>query len=494
MRERIHSPVAMLRLHAQLLGGGRRLMSVCIGYVALCGAAIGAAFAIFSEEPARFVAYWLVNALIGVQGILVALGGCNAVHRATLRDFESRMIESHRLTPMSNISVVLGYLFGPTLQVLCIALLNVAIGVPLIAVQERSISTWLTGNLVLLNGCLMLWAVTICLGMRPSKPPNPGPIVIAISMLTAPALMIPGIGLFFGTYSIVLAAWVLSGKFTVASVGIIPTAGVAFILTLFWLSAAAAKYRRPDLPALNAVRGLVLLLFWLAASIGGIIFFHRATQTTMSWAFDTDARQFQWVTTLIISLLVAAVPISGAVDCGHLIGRGASPRGWADRVSDLATVIAAAALISAFVAAVATFGANRVVPIVWASDTASVWKQACVPTMLTFLFSLLTVRGAMSAIYPFVKSAKIVVAMLMLMIWGLPPAVEGLKVAYLQEVGRQASRSYSYVMGWSPAGTIAGAWYHFDYDLWGGLAIQGVVAGLMTLIAWRVERRIRSKT
>ena len=54
----------------------------------------------------------MVNVMLGIQAALLVLHGCNAIHRVLLRDYQTRMFESHRLTPMSNHAVVLGYLIG----------------------------------------------------------------------------------------------------------------------------------------------------------------------------------------------------------------------------------------------------------------------------------------------------------------------------------------------------------------------------------------------
>lgn len=488
MGERLQIPMALWRLHFQLLGNVRRMAIVFIVYAAIVTTAGFASFSIFKETAAADVAAGLVNALTGIQVFLVTLGGCNALHKATLRDYESKMIESHRLTPMSNISVALGYLFGPTLQITSLFFLNLVIGIPLVALEARPIGSWLVGNLILFNGCLTLWAATVCLGMRPAKPPNSGPIVIAIAMLTVPAMMIPGLGLFLGTYSVMLALWVMTGGVSVASVALIPTAGVAFVFTLFWLSAAAAKYRRPDLPALNAVRGHILLLFWLASSVGGIIAFRAATRANMRAVFDEDIRLFQWVATLIGSLLVAAVPISGAVDCRYMIARGASPRGWADRISDLLTAASAAALISIVAIVVAYFGAGRVLPPAPHLPDAD-WESSWRPTVAACFLALITVRGVMAAIYPLMKSAKVVAVMILLLAWGLPPAIDGIRIAYLRDAGQKASLSY--LTGCSPAGTIANAWYQLEFEHWPGLAIQAVVAALATFLAWQTAYKIR---
>ena len=125
MSERIQLPIAMWRLQYNLLGGNRRMIGGAGVYaLALIVGAYGCR-RVFGDESLADVASTMIKVLAAIQIFIAVLVGCNAVHRASLRDFESKMIESHRLTPMTSVTVVLGYLFGTTLQIQAFFFVNI---------------------------------------------------------------------------------------------------------------------------------------------------------------------------------------------------------------------------------------------------------------------------------------------------------------------------------------------------------------------------------
>ena len=117
MGERVQLPWPMWRVQYQLLGGFRRLSAIVLVCAVVLVAGIFGLRRLGMPDPFTAVAGTALNFRTGIQVFLLILGGCQAVYRAMLRDHEGKMKESHRLTPMSNITVVLGYLFGSTLQI-----------------------------------------------------------------------------------------------------------------------------------------------------------------------------------------------------------------------------------------------------------------------------------------------------------------------------------------------------------------------------------------
>ena len=72
------------------------------------------------------------------------------VGTAVRQDQTSRMIESHRLTPMSPAQAVLGYMLGPAAQPFGLCVANLLLGCGLCRATGTPLALWLTINAVML--------------------------------------------------------------------------------------------------------------------------------------------------------------------------------------------------------------------------------------------------------------------------------------------------------------------------------------------------------
>ena len=487
MGERLQSPIPMWRVQYQLLGGHRRLTLISLIYATLVIAGVLGLRRLWYSEPLSIVLPWLLNGLCGIQILIVVLGGCSAVYRATLRDYETRMIESHRLTPMSNITVVLGYLFGSTVQTVALFLINCAVGAVMTAMGGFPLGDWFYGNLLLLSGAIMLWAMFVFSGMRLAKPINPGPVLLGIALFSMGLLIVPGGGLMLGAYAVLLAFWTITGMVAVTGPAVIIVASISVFLTCFWLFVAAAKYRRPDLPALNASKGLFLLVFWLVIAIGGIVAFDLVTRRSMPAFHDDELTLIQWIATMTGSLIMASIALSSAVSCRLLVIRGASPRGWSDRVPDWAVVMLAVLLIGLLSATIGiTVWPDLVVPgSVGFFEGASEYVRAWAITLGACALALLSVRGALVFAHSALKSPGLLVGLFVLFTWAGPPLGDYIR-AELFRAPRDPF-TVSWLLGCSPVGTIVCVWSPpVEVPLWPGLLVQLLIAAFCTLVARRV--------
>lgn len=483
MRERFQFPLPMWRVQYQLLGGGRRMLIVVVVCAALLIFGTVATRRLLPKEPFPSVAGWILNFVAGIQVLVVVLGGCNAVYRAMIRDYETKMIESHRLTPMSNVAVPLGYLFGSTLQVTALFVTFTVFGAILSFLARLPVTDWVLGNLVLAIGGLAIWTAVVFSGMRLEKPFNPAPVILVIASLSVLISFVPGMALLFNVYTVFSAVQIITSTGTVAAPAAIIPAVVSLVFAVFWLSVSAVKYRRPDLPALNALRGLLLLVVVLLLGTAGIVAFDEITRTSMPSVYDPDLRRTQWIATMIGALILACVVVGGAVKCRMLVARGAAARDWSDRVSDLLVAVVAALMICLVMAAVGTPIWPDLLPTT--SDHAAragliarVWAYsaaACLIALVSLrsLFELAGVRA---------KSANAIVGLFVLVVWAIPPLADFLRAEYLREVGRGAELSA--LLGCSPAGTVIAVWGPLDVSLFPGMVFQlAVAAGLAYLVS-----------
>ncbi len=484
MRERFQLPISLWRVQYQLLGGHRRMFTIGVVYSALLVLGAFGFRRMMIDEKLTTVAAWMLNGLAAIQIFVVVLGGCNALYRAMLRDYESKMIESHRLTPMSNIAVVLGYLFGATLQIVALFLANLVFGTALTGLAGFSIPDWICGNLFLLNGAVTLWSMVLLSGMRLAKPISPAPFIIGAAALgNAGVLVLPALGLMLSAYPVVFGFQIITGTVSGAAVEVATVAGINVILTVFWLSAAAAKYRRPDLPALNAGRGLMLLALCLVFGTGGMVAYASDRLASVPFSHDPELIVGQWVATMILGLLVALPAIAGAVQCRALIQHGSTLRGWADRVPPVATALIAAGLICLIMGAI---GFPVWETLLGDGTGGRLWGVSVAVCALAMLTARAVYMGARSVHRkPVIRGTTF-----LLLLWAIPAVVDFVRAQAAADFWKPAG--YSWLLGCSPAGTLIATWAHLPIRIWPGAIVQCFVAGFLTVLAWWVTRHSRS--
>lgn len=485
MGEPFQLPIPIWRAQYQLLGGHRRMLGILVIYVAAGVVGIVGMRRVMDDIPWASYAGGVLNFLAAIQAILIVLGGASAIHRATTRDFQTKMIESHRLTPMSNIAVVLGYSFGATCQMLMLFVINVAVGAVLTLTGPFPIPDWLLGNFLLLTSAVMVWSVTVFGGVRLEKPLAPAPFLIIVGALMVPLSMLPGAGLMAGIYSVVVAMEVLLARAPASLPAMLGLATLNIVLTVYWMACASAKYRRPDLPALGASRGLTLLGLWLLVATSGLVVYPALTRTGFVAAAGRVETEHQWVATLIVALLVALVPINGAVDCQRLVRRGTSVRGRMDRVSDLTITMIAVLMIAVLPPTLLHFvWQGEAFPFESTLDGSVLRGIAC--TAFVCALALLTLRSVLVLAYTWLKAPTVVTAVFVLLAWGGPVAVDAIRAVTVAEYN--SGVRYSWILTCSPAGAITAIWTLPGPPLVPGIAIQAVIAGLFLYLALPGDR------
>src|SRR5439155_639551 len=129
-----------------LRGGWPRVWGFAGFYAAAVGALVALA-AISGNATAGPLKY----ALTGVQAAILVLFVAARVSAAIRQDLTSRMIESHRLMPLSPAQAVIGYLLGPAGHPLALAAANFVVGLFVSAAGGIPATIWLTANAVLLE-------------------------------------------------------------------------------------------------------------------------------------------------------------------------------------------------------------------------------------------------------------------------------------------------------------------------------------------------------
>lgn len=500
MSQRFRLPLPVWQLQFQLLGGPRRLIVVFVVAVLILVIAIVGTHRL-SQMPFVRISRAVLMFLTGIQMFVTVLAGCNAIHRAMLRDYQSKMVESHRLTPMSSLAIVMGYLFGPTIHSIMLFCVFTAAGAVVCRVGGRPVDMWIYGNLLLLSGAVMLWAGGVFLGMQQDKPTNPAPIVVGFAALSVPIAMVPVLGLLSGVYAGYLSVWMMVGTLTVPPQATIVVVVVSLAYTLFWVSTATVKYRRPDLPALTGARGLFLLGMSLLIGAGGIVAFKQIATNASGLSglgefYRPGVVRTQWLATLIGALLLAAVVTAGAVQCSVLRSRGTAMRGRSDRMSPLTIAILSAFMICAIMAGVGSPIWRQFLPGIQSDllrDNVALYAQVWGWTAAACLLATLTFRSVLEIGYRLLSSPKVLMIVFLFVAWGVPPMIDSARMVYMREA-HGLSVDYSWLSGCCPVGTLVTLWAPLDIRLWPGLLIQIGVLGILILIARRARRKEEVKS
>lgn len=510
MSERLRLPLPVWQLQYQLLGGHRRMIIIFVSAVFVLAIAILGTHRLVGR-PFATIGGYVLWFLTGLQAFVIILSGCNAIYRAVLRDHQSKMIESHRLTPMSNMTLAIGYLFGPTLQTLMLFVVFTATGAIVSRAAGLPVDAWIYGNFMLLIGAVMAWSFTVFIGMRPEKPISTAPIAVGIAALSVPIGIVPVLGLLTGVYAVIFGIWIMSGKlsFTTGAVGGAPgaastpliatfvVAGVALAYTMFWIAMAAVKYRRPDLPAINGARGLALLtMSLLTGAIGLVAFKHFTTSSPALNEFhNPSVERTQWLVTLICGLLLAAVITAGAVRCQVLGSRGTALRGRSDRMSPLTIAILTAAMICAIMAGAGSPIWPPLLPTERSDlflENVTLYAPVWGWTFAACLLATLTFRSVLEIGYRLLSSPKVLVAVFLIVAWAVPPMIDSVRMEFVRE--SQESADYSWLTASCPPGLLVTIWVPLDIQLWPGLAIQIGVLLILILVARHARRKEEVKS
>lgn len=459
MIETVQSPYPLIFIQYQLQGGRKRFLGTVLIYAVLT---IGVVFLfrrIASDLTWNELCGHLLRIIAYVQCGVAMLGAPNMIHRALLRDFQSHMMDSHRLSPMSRESVVLGYLVGGPLQSLLLYALNVLFGLALIGAARVPLMDWLVGNGLLLAGAIALWSLLIFLGVGRTKPVGAVGLVIIIGMTARLLVMlVPGAGLLFGAYSSGSAVMIMLGGTSpgTSAIALMTLAGLAF--GAFWLHAAAARFRRPDLPALNAVRGSLLLLLWLVASTLGMSEFQRVSRIKAFGFLAGDATlatTIQWFTAIGGAALISLIPLHASATLNAMIRGGSHVRGRADRVPDWLLTFLLPMMILGLLALLAldqgcTLLDERSSAGGGSFDAQAIRAAGCTLAALimanvTFV-ALTRINLARSK-----PKRSSITALVLLILWLLPSAFDIGRAAYQQT-------ELTWLFGCSPVGTLILSW------------------------------------
>lgn len=302
---------ALAWAHYQLRGGWKNITATAGGYAAVIGILILTTTRLDPRAVGDICAFWTM-ALLGLQIGVLVLYGCWSVSSAVRKDLTTKMIESHRLMPVSGTDAMVGYLIGPTSQVMAIALANVLLGLITVQWAAGGLTTinWLKAQFVLVVFAVCAWSVMAFLPlvfpMGTSLLSGAGFVfVFGKDMLPA---VFPGLALLLGpAHQVTVFGIVMTGAVThEMQISMLAQVLVAVLCFL----GAMRKYRRDDVLAWGPLMALGVLAAYVMISMRGLAtweFFR-----TRGVDFERVSFNVQLSTALIGALIVGIIPVASA--------------------------------------------------------------------------------------------------------------------------------------------------------------------------------------
>jgi hypothetical protein len=302
------NPIGWGQFH--LRGGWKSFWPMTLGYTVLVGA--GLLLVVRLSEGTAGGLFGIKMTFLGLQAGLMVLFVSTRVATAIRQDLTNKMMESHRLMPVSPSQAVLGYLIGPSAQPMALCAANVLLGCGVCRATGTPLVLWFTVNAVLL--LFSAFAATIsAFGAFTGRPGGAavgwiGSFVGIINIITIGAIL-PAVNVlatpFMGStiFNMTVAGSDAVEMYAPSTVLQAWIAGVCF-------AAACRRYRRDDRPALGWDLGLLLLGAWVATGAYGILYWADVGPSIMRGRPVSAASQL--LGSVISSMLLALVPLAGS--------------------------------------------------------------------------------------------------------------------------------------------------------------------------------------
>ena len=302
------NPIAWGQFH--LRGGWKSFWTTTLGYAVLVGGGMLLVVRLSDGTPGALIG--LKFAFTGLQAGMIAIFVCARVATAVRQDQTSKMIESHRLTPISPAQAVLGYMIGPAAQPLGLCAVNLLLGCALGGATGTPLVLWLTVNAVLL--LFSAFATTLSVfGAFAGRPGGSaagwiGAFVALVNILAIGSVL-PAVNV-LGTPLLGPTVFNMSVAGRDAVTVYAPSTVFQFLIAAVCFAGACRRYRRDDRPALGWDLGLAMMLAWVATSVYGILFWDTVAPSAIRGRATDPVLQF--LGSIMATMVLALVPLAGA--------------------------------------------------------------------------------------------------------------------------------------------------------------------------------------
>lgn len=480
----------LTRAHFLLAGGWRQNIVILGVYAALVVTLATAIYGNCKPEDQTAVSGVFLFVITLVQGLLVLLIAPGAVRKAVLRDFQSGMMESHRLTPLSGLNLVVGYLAGPTAQALLLYAAGLVMGGYLAGAYGQSvrfaagaIGGWYFSQLCLLTLALLVIALVLLTALATKGKANLITLLVLFSVLGGWFVVpfVPGVALLMGAMSAGFLGTFLirTGPIATTNPGVLGWAILLqVVIGVILLAAAARKVRAPDRPAFSVLLGLLLLIA-SGVALGAGLHFFSDYRRLFRWEQNPI---WQWLGSAVAFMLVALLPLAASAEERHSADRSALlARGYRSAVWRSADFMP---LLLTLMTILAMYWMQQLQPDV-AFDVER--RTLLVPMLVAIGLSFWTDYACIGWARGRGRSAFFGMLVAWLLLKALPLAIEGMMV-FAADLARRENPTEWWFAGLSPVGTLFMATR--QANPWPGIFVQGVVAAAVTVLARRPARRM----
>jgi hypothetical protein len=291
-------------------GGWKMLAGVSVIYALaiIAGITLFYAMATLPQQKVQVLNSWTVGLLL-LQTAMLGVFAATRVSAAIRQDVATRRIESHRMMPISPYQAIAGYLFGGSLQLIGLGVVNFVIGCVLCLFTALPMQNWVMSNIILGFFCIVLWAL-MALSAFVSRAIFWIILVIVVGGAWAGGtlyMLAPGL--------LVICSPTMGFTIFQFKTGFNDVTTAMFLgflcqgcLILIFSFAAARKFVRDDALSMPVWSSLAVLLIWASASLFGLAHYD---QLQMNVFRMNDVEDSARVTgTLICSILLALVAMA----------------------------------------------------------------------------------------------------------------------------------------------------------------------------------------
>lgn len=453
----------------RLLGGWVNLLSTTGAYgLVLCALMFGFAHGLHAP-PARIYEMFLYLFLV-LQVLIALIYGTARVAGAIRLDMNSRLIESHRLMPVTPFQAVLGYLFGAPLQSFPVYAVNFVLGALAASGAGIAQQSWLFSNAILLTFCLFLWTIVAFFSFRANW--AFGLFVIAlVALLISQFQLLPLVPGLKVLVSPMIGAGIFDLKtgLTIDWPFVFAVAAQCFIGLLYVL-AAARRYRRDDQLGFTPVMGLMLLAAWVAVSAVEMLYSREFRQRGPSLLVMRWSGVF--VVSTLSCMLLAVLPISSATRAAIIrspFHAGRWMRPWMALALSLLVVLAI---------------------MRGAPPVARTSRSALITTAVIAASFLVGARCVLEIAYRLKLWPRRTLFIWLLLTWCAPMLLELFRQSFFVDETTDPNGPPMSILGMcSPIGALVKIWGDYPQDVRGGVAVQVGLALIVVLICALIRRR-----
>lgn len=431
---------AILRSQFWLRGGWKSFLNLPLLYGALMSGLILLTMRVEPRKADQILYFWTQGLLAFQTGTLLILAG-SAISNAIRKDITTRMLESHRLMPISGYSAVSGYMFGPLSQTAGISLVHLLLGIATAGASGGTIGGWVLANAVLASYAVCFWTAVALFSLLSTSAMALAVIFLIVCWINlgTPLTFLPGLGMISSPlagepiYTMVERGPRWSAVQSVAVVE-------QFALAGLFVVAAARRYRRDDVLAFGPVLGFALVAFWILASATGI-----AHADAFGGGFKREIEMgTQVVASTLAALLLALVPLSSSVWLEAQWRRRQSLRDPTLPARPLPTeLIIVELVILILLLPVCAAGYLFFSPV------------AVLLTAIAVAAFLVATRSLMQIMYRIGSKARLIVMLYVGVFWFLPVLIDAVRFGV---VAGERGPLLTEISGCSPIGTLAFLW------------------------------------